>query len=185
MKVLLHQFVPMATPMSQPQRLMIGLRAALISEGVDADFFRWYDGDQTGDIMHFWGRIPSGLVRLAHQKNLRVVFTENLWKHRHESEWKRCARRMLVSCGSKMLPYQILTNFDWQSYRIAEGCVVRSEQEKQFIVDVFGANPAKVRVIQMGDEPDESGNVFISEEKIFSAARELKSFYEALLKTSR
>src|SRR6185295_1476696 len=115
MKVLLHQLAPMTIRESEPQRRIILLREALVEVGVEAEFFRWYDSTQTGDVLHFFGRVPIGLVRLAHQKGMRVVFTDSLLRPRPCSWLQRRLQRVAIQVAQKILPCQIVSTFDWQS----------------------------------------------------------------------
>ena len=64
----------------QYQTLLESLMRELANLGVEVEPERWWDKNQTGDILHYMNR-PGGLnVILAHQKGFKVVMTENLDK---------------------------------------------------------------------------------------------------------
>ncbi|MST93991.1 MAG: hypothetical protein EXS33_01735 [Pedosphaera sp.] len=171
MKVLLHQFEPMTTGATEPQRRIIQLREALVAAGVDAEFFRWYDGAQTGDVLHFFGRVQTSLVRLAHQKGMRLVFTDSLERLRPCSSIQRRLRRAAVQVAQKILPYQIVSYLDWQSYQLADACVVGAQWEAEFVRDVFAAPSEKIHVVAPAGAAD--------------VAAKLKALYDSLPRTSR
>jgi len=171
MKVLLHQLAPMTARESEPQRRIILLREALVATGVGAEFFRWYDSTQTGDVLHFFGRVPTGLVRLAHQKGMRVVFTDSLLRPRPCSWLQRRLQRVAIQVAQKILPCQIVSTFDWQSYQLADACEVGAAWEAEFVRDVFGTPSEKIHVVAPTGAAD--------------GAAKYKALYESLPKTSR
>ena len=42
--------------------------AALSDVGLTVEPVRWWDENQTGDIIHYFGRMPADHIRFAHQK---------------------------------------------------------------------------------------------------------------------
>src|SRR5260370_40599090 len=53
-------------------------KRALEQAGVEVEFLRWWDADQNGDVVHFFGRPGAAYIDSAHQKNIRVVMSELL-----------------------------------------------------------------------------------------------------------
>jgi hypothetical protein len=173
MKVILHHLMPMMNSETQPQRDIIRLREALVAAGVEAEFFRWYDSTQTADVLHFFGRIPAALVQLAHNKSMRVVFTDSVQQNVPGSPSSHWRWRLMVKTAKRFLPYQIVSNFDWESYQLADACVVETLEEADYVRDVFSLPRTKIHVVpRLGADLDKP-------------ARQLKALYEALPKTSR
>ncbi len=65
MKILLHCHTPFMLTHGGGQIQIEQTIAGLEKIGVAAEYLRWYDENQTGDVLHFFGRIPTGLLRLA------------------------------------------------------------------------------------------------------------------------
>ncbi len=51
---------------------------ALKKAGVEVEPLRWWDAAQRGDLIHHFARMPAEHIRLAQQKNIRVVIAELL-----------------------------------------------------------------------------------------------------------
>src|ERR1041385_1197125 len=50
-------------------------RAGLQEIGVEVDYLRWWDSDQRGDLLHYFGIAPPGYLQLAKRKGIPVVMT--------------------------------------------------------------------------------------------------------------
>jgi hypothetical protein len=60
-------FVPGGT-----QILIEQTRLALLQLGVEADWLRWWDRDQKGDIIHQFGRPSGSFMEEAQQSGCRI-----------------------------------------------------------------------------------------------------------------
>jgi hypothetical protein len=78
MKVLFDCAVPCALAHGGLQIQIDQTMASLRGLGVAVEPLRWWDEHQTGDILHYFGRVPSLFVQLAHQKGMKVVFSDFL-----------------------------------------------------------------------------------------------------------
>ena len=76
MKVLIDYRLPFALAHGGMQVLIENTSRALSEIGVDNEFLRWWDPQQRGDILHFFGRPSVSYLRLAHQRGLPVVMSE-------------------------------------------------------------------------------------------------------------
>jgi hypothetical protein len=54
---------------------------------------RWWDAGKTGDLIHYFGRMPAEQIRLAKEKQFKVVITELLTAQ--GSRWPGCACKNL------------------------------------------------------------------------------------------
>ena len=64
-------------------------KAAPEKIGVNVEYLRWWDETQTGEILHFFGRTPTALVRAAQAKGMKVVQAELLTGQGSRPLWKR------------------------------------------------------------------------------------------------
>src|ERR1035438_5730868 len=67
--------------------------AALQAIGMEAEPLRWGDDRQSGDIIHYLGRIPAVHIELAHQKGVKVVISELLGRSEERRVGKECRSR--------------------------------------------------------------------------------------------
>jgi glycosyltransferase involved in cell wall biosynthesis len=152
MKVLLHHFTPFALAHGGEQIQIERTRAALEESGVEADFLRWYDGGQQADVLHFFGRIPSGLVQKAHDKGIKVVQAELLTEMGSRSGARLKLDKIIRHFVRKALPRNFQIHLDWDSYRKVDACVALTTWEAQLMVEQFEAPTERVHVIPNGVE---------------------------------
>lgn len=131
---------------------IVRFREALETVGIEAELFRWYDANQKGDIFHFFGRVPIGLLHLSRQKNMRVVFNDSLAGFYPSRGLKRQVQKLLRRFAQRILPDQVTGNFAWESYRQTDACILATEWEAQLAAEVFGADRQKLHVVRDGVE---------------------------------
>ena len=78
MKIILDCHVPAMLAHGGAQIQIGQTQRALQAIGVEAEFMRWWDAAQTGDLIHFFGRMPADQIRFAQKKGLKVVMAELL-----------------------------------------------------------------------------------------------------------
>jgi hypothetical protein len=127
-------------------------RQALLECGLEVEFLRWWDSAQKGEIIHFFGRPFPAYVQAAHQKKLKVVFSplhggtgsRNLWQLRLQMTANRLAE--------SLVPSQLLGRLSWETYRIADACIVLTPWEQHLVRYLFRARSEKVYVVPNGVE---------------------------------
>jgi glycosyltransferase involved in cell wall biosynthesis len=128
-------------------------RLALEQAGVQADWLRWWDAAQRGDLIHYFGRMPPAQMRMAQQKGLRVVIADLLTGHGSRPAWRHflhgAARRLLDSRLMRPVVGDALT---WQAYQQADACIALTSVEADILVRVYGAPPSRVFVVPNGVE---------------------------------
>src|SRR5438105_3887075 len=120
MKVLLHHLEPFALAPGGMQWQIGHTREALRELGVEADFLRWYDGSQPGDVLHFFGRIPLPLLELAHENGMKVVISDILAEMGSRSEARLRLRRWLMPLLGRAIPGSIKPYFTWGTFQQAD-----------------------------------------------------------------
>jgi len=127
--------------------------AALEQAGVTVEPMRWWDETQTGDIIHYFGRMPADQIRFAHQKGMRVVMAELLTAQGSRTPRQLRVQKMISRTIARVAPRSFTTAFQWDSYRLADASVALTSWEKHLMEYLFGADPAKVFVVGNGVEP--------------------------------
>jgi glycosyltransferase involved in cell wall biosynthesis len=126
-------------------------KTALIRLGVEVEFFRWYDENQTGDILHFFGRIPTNLLLLARRNGLKVVVSDLLGGPARRSPGKLRLQHATILTVKKFLP-SLGRSFDWNGYELADACVALTPNEAHLMSYLYGAPREKVQVVPNGVE---------------------------------
>src|SRR5438128_1282492 len=156
MKVLFHHLVPFTFAHGGLQVQIHRTREALLELGVQVEFLRWYDGNQAGDVLHFFGRIPLGLLELAQENGMKVVVADLLTEQGSRSATRLRLQRWVMRALNRTLPSSVVAYFDWESYRRADACVALTSWEAYLLSYLFGAPEHKIHVVPNGVE-----NVFL------------------------
>ncbi len=123
----------------------------LEKQGVNVEMLRWWDEAQTADILHFFGRMPTGLLRLAQSKGMKVVMGDLLTAQGSRPAWRRKLQKTMIRVVSRLSPGAAAA-FNWQSYRLADAVVALTPWEAFLMADVFGAPSGKIHVVPNGVE---------------------------------
>jgi glycosyltransferase involved in cell wall biosynthesis len=152
MKVLFNCYVPFMLAHGGAQIQIEQTMAALVKNGVTVEPFRWWDEAQTGDVLQHFGRFPEDLIRLAQQKGFKVVVAELLTEQGSRSLARAKLQKILRHLLSLALPRRRLALFNWDSYRLADACVLLTEWEAFLLKELYGAPPEKIHVVPNGVE---------------------------------
>jgi glycosyltransferase involved in cell wall biosynthesis len=152
MKVLFYQLRPFSFTHGGLQTQILQTHDALGKLGIQVDFLRWWDADETGDVLHFFGRMPTPLLQQAQQKGMRVVLTDLLTEQSSRPGWHRKLHRMAVRAMTLALPSAFTASYYWDAYRLADACVALTSWEARLMADLFGALPEKTHVVPNGVE---------------------------------
>jgi len=121
--------------------------------GVKVEPARWWDENQTGDILHFIGRPPTLNVRLAHQKGFKVVMTDLL-----DQTASRTDSRLFVQWTFNRTLGRVLSKFtgqfNWEAYRETDAMIFAVPHEWEVAQYLFGATPSRGHVIPHGQEEE-------------------------------
>jgi glycosyltransferase involved in cell wall biosynthesis len=126
--------------------------AALQGLGLVVEPMRWWDETQTGDLIHYFGRMSADQIRFAHQKKLKVVMAELLTAQGSRSD-RQLRLQKYVSRGlARLAPRSFVAAFNWDSYRLADALVALTSWEKHLMEFMFGADPSRTFVVPNGVE---------------------------------
>jgi glycosyltransferase involved in cell wall biosynthesis len=152
MKVLFYHLTPFGFAHGGHQIQIERTRAALQAIGVKAEYLNWYEDAQTGDILHFFGRIPGVMLQQARQKGLKVVVADLLAAQSARPKWRLALQKMVIRSSSQFLPASVSRSFGWDSYRLADACVAVTQREAQLMSHLFSVPPERVQVVPNGVE---------------------------------
>jgi glycosyltransferase involved in cell wall biosynthesis len=127
-------------------------KKALEEVGVEVEWLRWWDANQKGDVVHYFGRPSNAYIDFAHQKGLKVVMSELLTGLGSRSSIQRRLQKSLMILSRQLLPSAFTARMAWDSYQKADAIVALTSWEKQLMVEMFDAPSEKVHVIPNGVE---------------------------------
>jgi glycosyltransferase involved in cell wall biosynthesis len=152
MRVLLYYQCPFSLAHGGLQIQIEQTRKALEKAGVDVDYLRWEDGSQTGDILHFFGRLDPGLMDLAHQKGMKVVMAELLTEQGSRPAGMLRLQALLFRAWRAALGYRGAQAFCWESYQTGDAFIALTRHEARLLESLYGAAMEKIHVVPNGVE---------------------------------
>jgi glycosyltransferase involved in cell wall biosynthesis len=149
-KVLFSNNLPFFLAHGGTQTLIEALMRELTALGVEVEPERWWDQNQTGDVLHFMCRPPAFNVRAAQQKGFKVVMTESLDQTASRTSTQLFAQRCLTRLAQKVLPNGLTNRLNWEVYHQLDAMVYIVEHEWQAAQYLFGATARRGHVIPHG-----------------------------------
>ena len=126
--------------------------AALAQIGVAVEPLRWWDENQRGDLIHYFGRMPADQIRFAHQKKIKVLIADLLTAQGSQTPVQRLTRRMFRWSAEHLAPRGFAAAFQWEPYQLADGFIANTGWEKHLMEFKFGAAPEKIFIVPNGVE---------------------------------
>jgi glycosyltransferase involved in cell wall biosynthesis len=129
-------------------------KEALEAAGVEVEYLHWWDAEQKGDVIHFFGRANPSHIDFAHAKGMKYVMSELL-----TGQGSRTSRQLRFqgACERimrRLVPATFLANFRWDAYHKADACVVLTEWEAEVTRLLFAPPPHRLHVVPNGVEPE-------------------------------
>jgi glycosyltransferase involved in cell wall biosynthesis len=152
MKVLFDHHQPFSLAHGGLQGQIEQTRTALEAIGLVVEPLRWWDPHQTGDIIHYFGRLPAPYIEQAHQKGVKVVMSDLMGALGARPAFVRAFQRLLMQATRRILPYQFTLRLAWDSYQRADACIALTPWEATLMTRMFGASPRKVHIVPNGVE---------------------------------
>jgi glycosyltransferase involved in cell wall biosynthesis len=152
MKILINCGLPFALAHGGAQIQIERTMAALEAIGLQVEPLRWWDDRQTGDFIHYFGRMPADHIRLAQQKGLRVVMAELLTGPGSRSQEQLCLQKNLNRIIKRLSPRNFTAAFNWESYLLADAHIALTAWEAHLMTYLFDAPQSRVHVVANGVE---------------------------------
>jgi len=150
-KVLIDSPTPVLLAHGGAQIQIEQTKAGLEALGVEVEFLRWWDKDQRGDLIHYFGTASNSYQALAQSVGLPVVMT-NLFAepcNRSKSRLRWQGRLIEVVLGIPV-GRQVKNQLIWSTYRNATHNIVGLECEKFVLENAFLVPPERVSLVPLG-----------------------------------
>lgn len=151
MKVLFSFALPFFLAHGGSQTLIEAVMRELAQLGVEVEPVRWWDENQSGDILHYIGRPTTLSVRLAHQKGFKVVMTDLLDQPASRSRPRQFLQRRFNRIFGGVIP-KFAGQFSWEVYRELDAMIYAVPHEWEAAKYLFNADPQRGYVVPHGLE---------------------------------
>jgi len=152
MKVLINCPLPFALAHGGQAIQIQQTLAALAANGLEVEPVRWWDETQTGDLIHYFGRMPAEHIKLAQQKGIRVVMAELLTAQGSRSPSQLRRQKFISRTVERFAPRSFTAAFNWDAYRLADAFVALTPWEAHLMNYLFDAPKERVHVVANGIE---------------------------------
>lgn len=151
MKVLFSHTLPFFLAHGGAQTLIEALMREVANLGVEVEPVRWWDGNQTGDIIHYVCRPNESSIRFAHEKGFKVVMTDLLDQTASRSRQRLFVQRSVIQATKRFVP-NLTGRFTWGIYRELDAMIFVVGHEWEVAKYLFDAHPERGYVIPHGLE---------------------------------
>ena len=152
MKVLFNCPLPFSLAHGGQQIQVERTQAALLAQGVEVEPLRWWDDQQTGDLIHYFGRIPVDHIRFAHQKGMKIIMGELLTGPGSRTPRQLRLQKGVITCIQRFAPQSLIVSFNWESYQLADAIIANTPWEAHLMAYLFNAPAHKTVVVANGVE---------------------------------
>lgn len=125
--------------------------AALRKLGVEMEPVRWWDEDQRGDIIHYFGRPGPGYSQFAVDKGFKLVISPLLTGVGSRTKTQLWAQRQAFNFARKLSP-RIAHRLSWDAFQLAHASIALTAWEAHLMHYIFGAPRERLRVVPNGIE---------------------------------
>jgi glycosyltransferase involved in cell wall biosynthesis len=127
-------------------------KKALQASGVEVEWLRWWDNEQKGDLIHYFGRAHPAYIQQAQIKGFKVVMSELLTGLGSRSATSRKLQKLCMIVAGRVLPKEFTARLCWDAYKVADATVALTSWEKKLMIEMFSAKPGQVHVVPNGVE---------------------------------
>jgi glycosyltransferase involved in cell wall biosynthesis len=151
MKVLLERHIPAGLAPGGAQIQVDRTLAALTGIGVTAEYLRWWDAGQSGDLIHYFGTCNNDYLNVARNAGRPVVLT-TLFSETCNRSRARLARQGWLTRSLLSLPFggRIKQQLSWQTYHNCAHNIVGLDAERRVLQMVYRVPSGKISTVPLG-----------------------------------
>jgi glycosyltransferase involved in cell wall biosynthesis len=152
MKILINCPLPFALAHGGQAVQIQQTMAALSANGLQVEPVRWWDENQTGDLIHYFGRMNTEQILLARQKGIKVVMGELLTGQGSRSPAQLRLQKAVNRFLQRFAPRSFTGAFHWQSYRLADAVIAMTPWERHLMNFMYDTPLEKIIIVPNGVE---------------------------------
>jgi glycosyltransferase involved in cell wall biosynthesis len=118
--------------------------------GFEVEPLRWWDKDQTGDILFCFCRTSNDIVDYAKKKGMKVVVEQVLGGLVSRPLWKRRIQKILKKILERYAPGMMTEAYGWRAFNAADMHFVPSPHDARVVTHMFDVSKDKIRVLPYG-----------------------------------
>ncbi len=152
MKILINCPLPFALAHGGQAIQIHQTMAALQANGLEVEPVRWWDENQTGDLIHYFGRMNPDDIQLAQQKGIKIVIGELLTGQGSRSPAQLRRRKLATRLIKRLAPGLASHIFNHRPYQLADAVIAMTTWERHLMNYMYDAPLEKIFIIPNGVE---------------------------------
>ena len=125
-------------------------KKALEAVGVEVEWLRWWDDQQKGDLIHYFGKPDSSYVDFSHSKGYKIVISLIISGTTAKSEISLGIQKIISRSLIKFKMRRICELTRWESLRKADAIIFLTELEAETGKQLWMLEPQKTHIISNG-----------------------------------
>ena len=126
-------------------------RAGLEAIGVQVEYLRWWDKDQTGDLIHYFGTPSNAFIETARAAGKPVVMTNLFTESCNRPDRRLELQGKIIQVAVKLpIIRQVKEQLNWLVYANATHNVVGLKCEKAVLEKSFQVPAGKISLVPLG-----------------------------------
>jgi glycosyltransferase involved in cell wall biosynthesis len=123
--------------------------SALRRNGTNVEFLRWWSGDQTPNLIHYFGPAPSWYLDFCSTKEIRTVVSVLLTSLGSRPPWQTRLQGSAIRGIRSLIP-RMAERMGWDAYLKADAYISLTQHEGRLLNRVFGVPQEKIHIIPNG-----------------------------------
>jgi len=150
MKILLNHSIPFSLAHGGVTNIVHRTRDVLLSQGQDVEYLRWWDPDQTGDVLFHFGRPTISLVTFAKSKGYIVAAEHVMTGLVSRPAWQRAIQKRIIAACRRFLPKYVSDLFSWDIFDLLDMNFFPSAWDASVARHMFNVKPEKSYILPYG-----------------------------------
>ena len=152
MKILFDNPIPFLLGHGGYQNQIELAKDALERAGVDVEWLRWWDGEQTGNVIQYYGIPSPSYVQSAHAKGIKVVSLALFSSLARRPKWHYPLLAGVARGLRFMLPEAQASLVCHDGLLLADACIANTHVEVEAIGKVYGVPVERTHFVPNGVE---------------------------------
>ncbi len=150
MKILTYSALPFNLAHGGVTNIFQRTSDVLSELGFEAEPIRWWDKDQTGDILFCFCRPSNDIVDYAKRKGMKVVVEQVLTGLVSRPFWKRRLQKLFKILLENCAPSMMKESYGWRAFHAVDMHFVPSPHDARVVTHMFDVSKDKIRVLPYG-----------------------------------
>lgn len=133
---------------------IINTAKSLQELGIEVEFARWWDQEQSADLIHIFSIPNRSYINFAHNKGMPIVNTTLFTGACNRPNWRLSLQGKVISAilAAPNIPPlgTIRSQFTWDAFAACNRNIVGLEAEADVLIRAYGVDRAQIRVVPLG-----------------------------------